>query len=141
LEPLDAAFDGDHLHRAFAGRRVAVKQALLAGNVVVGVGNIYASEALFKAGIDPRTAAGDVSRLRCRRLAQAIKETLGQAIDSGGSRLRDYVNATGEPGAYFTLHAAVYEKAGRPCGRCGTAIKRLVQGQRATYYCPRCQRR
>jgi len=141
LEPFDPAFDGDHLARAFAGRQVAVKQALLAGAAVVGVGNIYASEALFKAGIDPRLSAGKLSRRRCARLAEAVRETLGQAIESGGSTLRDYVNATGEPGAYFTLHAGVYEKAGQPCGTCTTPIRRIVQGQRATYFCPRCQRR
>jgi len=141
LEPFDPAFDGAHLARAFAGRGVSVKQALLAGTAVVGVGNIYASEALFKAGIDPRLPAGKLSRPRCERLAIAIRDTLAQALDSGGSTLRDYVNATGEPGAYFTLHAAVYEKAGQPCGRCASPIRRIVQGQRATYFCPRCQRR
>lgn len=141
VEPLDPAFDGDVLAQAFAGRQLAVKQALLAGNAVVGVGNIYASEALFKAGINPRLPAGKLSRKRCAMLAEAIKETLSQALDSGGSTLRDYVNATGEPGAYFTLHAAVYEKGGQPCGQCSTPIKRIVQGQRATYFCPRCQRR
>ncbi len=141
IEPLDPAFDGKVLFKAFAGRKVSVKQALLAGNVVVGVGNIYASEALYKAGIDPRMPAGAISSRRCERLAGAIKETLAQAIESGGSTLRDYVNATGAPGAYFTLHSAVYEKAGKPCGRCSSPIRRIVQGQRATYFCPRCQRR
>lgn len=141
IEPFDPAFDGAHLVRAFAGRRISVKQALLAGDAVVGVGNIYASEALHKAGIDPRVPAGRLSRPRCVKLAEAIRETLAQALESGGSTLRDYVNATGEPGAYFTLHAAVYEKAGQPCARCTTVIRRIVQGQRATYFCPRCQRR
>lgn len=141
VEPLDPSFDGELLARAFTGRQLAIKQALLAGNVVVGVGNIYASEALFKAGIDPRLPAGKLSRRRCIMLAAAIKQTLSQALDSGGSTLRDYVNATGEPGAYFTLHAAVYEKAGQACQRCDTPIRRIVQGQRATYFCPRCQRR
>lgn len=141
VEPLGPDFDGDLLHRAFAGRQLAVKQALLAGNIVVGVGNIYASEALFKAGIDPRLPAGKLSRRRCMRLAQAIRDTLQQALESGGSTLRDYVTATGEPGAYFTLHAAVYEKAGQPCGQCRTPIRRIVQGQRATYFCPSCQKR
>lgn len=141
LEPFDPAFDGEHLARAFAGRQLPVKQALLAGTIVVGVGNIYASEALFRAGIDPRLPAGRLSRRRCAILAESVKETLGRAIESGGSTLRDYVNATGTPGAYFTLHAAVYEKAGLPCGRCATPIRRIVQGQRATYFCPRCQRR
>jgi len=141
LEPFDPAFNGSHLARAFAGRQVAVKQALLAGKAVVGVGNIYASEALFKAGIDPRLPAGKLSRRRCERLADAVRETLGQALEAGGSTLRDYVTATGEPGAYFTLHAAVYEKAGQPCGLCATPIRRFVQGQRATYFCPKCQKR
>lgn len=141
IEPLDPAFSGAWLHRAFAGRQLAVKQALMTGTIVVGVGNIYASEALFLAGIDPRTPAGRLSRQRCVRLAQAVKQTLEQALDSGGSTLRDYVNATGEPGAYFTLHAAVYERAGAPCRLCATPIRRIVQGQRATYFCPRCQRR
>jgi len=141
VEPLSPDFNGDCLHRGFAGRQLAIKQALLSGSIVVGVGNIYASEALFKAGIDPRLPAGRLSRRRCDVLAEAIKETLSAALDSGGSTLRDYVNATGEPGAYFTLHAAVYEKTGQPCARCNTAIRRIVQGQRATYFCPGCQRR
>ncbi len=141
VEPLSDDFTGELLHGAFAGRQMAVKQALLAGNIVVGVGNIYASEALFKAGIDPRLPAGRLSGRRCMLLAQAIRETLEQALESGGSTLRDYVTASGEPGAYFTLHAAVYEKAGQPCIRCDTPIRRIVQGQRATYFCPRCQKR
>lgn len=141
VEPFDPAFNGEHLARAFAGRTLPIKQALLAGTVVVGVGNIYASEALFRARINPRLPAGRLSRRRCAALAEAVKETLAQAIESGGSTLRDYVNATGTPGAYFTLHAAVYEKAGQPCGRCTTPIRRIVQGQRATYFCPKCQRR
>jgi formamidopyrimidine-DNA glycosylase len=106
----------------------------------VGAGNIYASEALFRARINPRKKAGLVSRAACIRLAQALRETLNDALESGGSTLRDYVNATGEPGAYFQLHAAVYEKHGKPCVVCATPIRRIVQGQRATYYCPRCQR-
>lgn len=141
VEPLGLDFDGEHLHGAFAGRQLAIKQALLSGTIVVGVGNIYASEALFKAGIDPRLPAGKLSRRRCNLLADAIKETLSQALESGGSTLRDYVTATGEPGAYFELHSAVYEKAGKPCLRCMTPIRRIVQGQRATYFCPRCQKR
>jgi formamidopyrimidine-DNA glycosylase len=107
----------------------------------VGAGNIYASEALFRARINPRTAAGKVSLPRCAALVDAVKLTLEQALASGGSTLRDYVDATGQPGAYFTLHAAVYEKAGKPCPACGTAIRRIVQGQRATYFCPACQKR
>ncbi len=141
IEPFDERFNGQWLHDHFRGRRVAVKQALLAGHAVVGVGNIYASECLFRAGIDPRLAAGRVSRPRCERLAQAIRATLTDALESGGSTLRDYVNATGEPGAYFAIHAAVYERAGQPCRICGTPIRRIIQGQRATYFCPHCQKR
>ncbi|MCJ9714225.1 formamidopyrimidine-DNA glycosylase, partial [Bordetella hinzii] len=118
-----------------------VKQALLAGHAVVGVGNIYASESLFRAGIDPRLPAGKASRPRCDRLADAVRATLADALASGGSTLRDYVGATGEPGAYFTIHAAVYERAGQPCRVCGTPVRRIVQGQRATYFCPHCQKR
>lgn len=129
------------LHRQLQGRKQAIKQALLAGTVVVGVGNIYASEALFRARINPNTPAGSLSLARCTRLLDAIKATLSDALTSGGSTLRDYTNATGQPGAYFDLHAAVYEKTGKPCIVCSTPIQRIVQGQRATYFCPRCQRR
>ncbi|NYT35718.1 bifunctional DNA-formamidopyrimidine glycosylase/DNA-(apurinic or apyrimidinic site) lyase [Allopusillimonas soli] len=141
LEPFDPGFTPDYLHAALRGRRQAIKQVLLGGNIVVGAGNIYASEALFKAGISPRASAGSLSRPRCAALVAALRETLTQALESGGSTLRDYVDASGQPGAYFALHAAVYEKAGSPCPACGTPIRRIVQGQRATYYCPRCQRR
>ncbi|SHH04631.1 DNA-(apurinic or apyrimidinic site) lyase [Pollutimonas bauzanensis] len=141
IEPFDPLFTPGYLHEHLRGKTLAIKQALLAGNIVVGVGNIYASEALFRARINPRTAAGAISLERCRRLAAAIRQTLGEALESGGSTLRDYVNATGQPGAYFEVYAAVYEKANQPCGICATPIKRIVQGQRATYYCPKCQRR
>jgi len=141
IEPFDPRFDGRWLHDQFRGRSVAVKLALLAGSAVVGVGNIYASESLFRAGIDPRTPAGRLSRPRCERLADMIRATLADALTSGGSTLRDYVGASGEPGAYFQIHAAVYEREGLPCRVCGTLIRRLVQGQRATYFCPACQRR
>ncbi len=141
LEPFDPTFTAEYLHARLRGRRQPIKQALLAGDVVVGAGNIYASEALFRARINPKTAAGRLSLARCSALATAIRTTLLQALEAGGSTLRDYVNATGEPGAYFALHAAVYEKAGQPCPLCATPIRRIVQGQRATYYCPQCQRR
>ncbi|MGN6581552.1 MAG: bifunctional DNA-formamidopyrimidine glycosylase/DNA-(apurinic or apyrimidinic site) lyase [Bordetella sp.] len=141
IEPFDPRFDGRWLRRQFENRGMAVKQALLAGSAVVGVGNIYCSESLFRAGIDPRTPAGKISLPRCERLAEAIRATLSDALESGGSTLRDYVGASGEPGAYFAIHAAVYERAGQPCKVCGTPIRRLVQGQRATYFCPRCQKR
>jgi len=140
IEPFDADFDGAWLHRGWRTRSAPVKQALLAGDVVVGVGNIYASESLFRARIHPRTPARRLSPARCERLAQAIRATLADALEAGGSTLRDYVGAGGEPGSYFEIHAAVYERHGQPCRVCATPIRRLVQGQRASYYCPRCQR-
>jgi len=140
VEPLGPDFNAALLHSRLKGRRVPIKQALLAGDIVVGVGNIYASEALFRARIHPTTPAGRVSPQRCERLCQAIKATLDDALTSGGSTLRDYVNATGEPGSYFEIHAAVYAREKQPCRLCTTPIRRIVQGQRATYYCPRCQR-
>ena len=139
VEPLDAAFDGAALYRATRGRRLAIKQLLLAGGAVVGVGNIYASESLFRAGIDPRTPAQRLGRVRCVRLAEAIRSVLGQAIVAGGSTLRNFVASDGAQG-YFTVDACVYDRAGAPCRTCGRPIRRIVQGQRATYYCPRCQR-
>ncbi|UHL64145.1 bifunctional DNA-formamidopyrimidine glycosylase/DNA-(apurinic or apyrimidinic site) lyase [Paralcaligenes sp. KSB-10] len=140
IEPFDPLFSPDWLHRHLRGKTLSIKQALLAGNAVVGVGNIYASESLFKARINPQTSAGKLSLTRCTRLFASIRQTLEDALASGGSTLRDYVDASGEPGAYFALHAAVYERAGQPCPVCQTPIRRIVQGQRATYYCPRCQR-
>jgi formamidopyrimidine-DNA glycosylase len=107
--------------------------------VVVGVGNIYASEALFRAGIDPRRAAGRVSLARYARLVDAVRAVLGEAIQVGGTTLRDYVNAEGTPG-YFRQQLYVYERAGQGCRSCGTPIRQLVLGQRSSYYCPRCQR-
>jgi formamidopyrimidine-DNA glycosylase len=141
IEPFDDQFTPEFLHDKLRGKTLAIKQALLAGHIVVGVGNIYASEALFRARINPRTPAGTVSLARCKALAAAIRETLDEALQSGGSTLRDYVNATGQPGAYFQLHAAVYEKSGKPCIVCATPIRRIIQGQRASYFCPKCQRR
>lgn len=141
MEPFDPRFTGPWLHQQLKGRKQAIKQALLGGSIVVGVGNIYASEALYRARINPRTAAGRISAKRCDTLAAAIRATLDDALESGGSTLRDYTNATGQPGAYFELHAAVYGKQDAPCPSCSTPIRRIVQGQRATYYCPLCQRR
>jgi formamidopyrimidine-DNA glycosylase len=140
LEPFDPAFDGEHLHRALRGRRVAIKQALLAGDIVVGAGNIYACEALYRAGIDPRTPAGRVSRPRCDRLAEAIRRILAQALELGGSTLRDFRDAHGMAGS-FQQQAAVYGRAGRPCLTCATPVRRIVQAQRSTFFCPRCQKR
>ncbi|UYO93053.1 bifunctional DNA-formamidopyrimidine glycosylase/DNA-(apurinic or apyrimidinic site) lyase [Pollutimonas sp. M17] len=141
IEPFDERFTPDYLYGKLRGKTLSIKQALLAGHIVVGVGNIYASEALFRARINPRTPAGTVSRARCAALAAAVRQTLSEALESGGSTLRDYVNATGQPGAYFEMHAAVYEKAGQACIECSTPIRRIVQGQRASYFCPKCQRR
>jgi len=140
VEPFDTAFTADQLLAGLQGKKVAIKQALLAGHIVVGVGNIYASESLFRARIHPQQAAGEISRPQAQRLVVAIRETLTDALNSGGSTLRDYVNSSGEPGAYFTLHAAVYEKKDQPCQLCTRKIRRIVQGQRATYFCPGCQR-
>jgi formamidopyrimidine-DNA glycosylase len=137
-EPLSEAFDGDYLYTASRGRSVSVKEFVMNGHVVVGVGNIYASESLFRAGIDPRRAAGKVSAERYRALAAAVKEKLAQAIRAGGSSLRDYVQTDGELG-YFQVNAAVYDRAGLPCRVCNTTIRTLRQGQRSTYYCPKCQ--
>lgn len=139
IEPFDERFDGHWLHAHTRQRSQAIKQVLLAGDIVVGVGNIYASESLFRAGIDPRTPASHIGPRRYARLAQALRDTLGSAITAGGSSLRDYVGAGGESG-YFQIGAYVYDRAGLPCRTCATPIRRLVQGQRATFYCPRCQR-
>jgi len=141
VEPFGEQFTPELLHRGLQGKKVAIKQALLAGQIVVGVGNIYASEALFRARIHPLTPAGRLSLKRCVTLCQSIRDTLGDALVSGGSTLRDYVNASGEAGAYFDIHAGVYDRAGLPCRVCGTPIRKIMQGQRATYYCPKCQRR
>jgi formamidopyrimidine-DNA glycosylase len=140
IEPFDAAFTGEYLHAALRRRRVAVKLALLGGDIVVGAGNIYACEALHAAGIDPRTPSDRIGATRCRRLADALRATLARALELGGSTLRDYRDAHGMAGA-FQSQAAVYGRAGQACARCGTAVRRIVQGQRSTYYCPRCQRR
>jgi formamidopyrimidine-DNA glycosylase len=138
-EPLDADFDGATLCRALRGRSAAIKPLLLSQHIVAGVGNIYACEALFRAGIDPRTPA---SRLRpgdCSRLAAALRDTLREAVASGGSSLRDFAHSDGELG-YFQLQAQVYGRAGQPCRVCTTPIQHVVQGQRSSYFCPKCQK-
>ena len=137
-EPLESSFDAGYLAAKARGRRVAIKQFLMDQRVVVGVGNIYASEALFRAGIRPRRAAGRVSRERLERLVVAVRAVLGEAIRQGGTTLRDYVNAEGTPG-YFRQKLYVYERVDEPCRRCGTPIRQVVQGQRSTYFCPACQ--
>ncbi|EKZ96315.1 bifunctional DNA-formamidopyrimidine glycosylase/DNA-(apurinic or apyrimidinic site) lyase [Cupriavidus metallidurans] len=138
IEPFDPRFDGAWLHRGMRGRSMAIKQALLAGDVVVGVGNIYCSESLFRAGIRPTTQAGRLSLARCEKLAVAVRETLAEAIARGGSTLRDFVGSDGSSG-YFQLDCFVYDRAGEPCRICGTPIRQILQGQRSTFYCPHCQ--
>jgi formamidopyrimidine-DNA glycosylase len=139
VEPFSPEFSGELIHRLTRGRKVSIKQALLAGAIVVGVGNIYASESLFRAGIRPTTEAGRLSLERCERLADAVRATLAAAIERGGSTLRDFVGSNGESG-YFQLDCSVYDRAGLPCRVCGKAIRQIVQGQRSTYYCAHCQR-
>lgn len=138
-EPLGESFDGDYLHARSRGKRVPVKQFIMDGRVVVGVGNIYASEALFLAGISPLRAAGRIALPRYRTLAECVRQVLSDAIAQGGTTLRDFVNSDGQPG-YFLQQLKVYGRQDQPCRRCGTAVKALRLAQRSTYYCPRCQR-
>ena len=138
-EPLSEAFTGGYLYERTRGRRISVKQFIMDHKVVSGIGNIYASEALFLAGIHPLSAAGTISRQRCRRLAAAVKKTLQKAIAAGGTTLRDFLGATGNPG-YFQLKLKVYGRAGEPCYVCGRSIRGTRSGQRSTFYCPQCQR-
>ncbi len=137
-EPLGPDFAAAWLHARCRGRNMAIKPLIMDASVVVGVGNIYASEALFHAGIRPATAARRLSGPACARLAAAIRKVLTAAIAAGGSSLRDYVASSGEPG-HFQLHTRVYGRANLPCRTCGTPIRRIVQGQRASFYCPACQ--
>ena len=139
-EPLSDAFGGESLHAATRNRSAAIKLVLMDSHVVAGVGNIYASEALFRARINPKLAAHRVSRARYDVLADKVRETLEAAIFAGGSTLRDYVGGDGRAG-YFQNEHLVYGRAGESCYVCGTAIRELKQGQRATFYCPVCQRR
>jgi formamidopyrimidine-DNA glycosylase len=139
VEPLSDGFDVEDFRSQLRKRNAAIKQVLLAGDVVVGVGNIYASEALFLAGIRPTLPASRISKPRAAKLREAIRDVLTRAVEKGGSTLRDFSNARGEEG-YFQLEAMVYDRAGEPCRVCGTPIKAIRQGQRATYYCPRCQK-
>jgi formamidopyrimidine-DNA glycosylase len=139
VEPLAGNFDLDTFHKNLKKRNAVIKQVLLAGDIVVGVGNIYASEALFLAGIRPTVRAQRISRARAEKLRVAIIDVLARAVAKGGSTLRDFSNADGQSG-YFQLEANVYDRAGEPCRQCGHLIKRLVQGQRATYYCSACQK-
>ena len=139
VEPLSAQFDAAAFAQALKKRQSPIKQVLLAGDEVVGVGNIYASEALFMAGIRPTTKASRLSKPRVARLHAAIVQVLTRAVEQGGSSLRDFVSAEGRTG-YFQLEAAVYGRAGEPCRVCTTPIKSMLQGQRTTFYCPTCQK-
>lgn len=138
-EPFDALLTDLRFHAALQQRRAPIKSVLLAGAVVVGAGNIYACEALFQAGIHPATRGDRISRPRAARLLQAVRSTLQRALAVGGTTLRDFSDAHGVSGA-FQSEAAVYGRAGLPCGRCAGAVRRIVQAQRSTYYCPRCQK-
>ena len=140
VEPLSDDFQPAPFHQALQQRRAPIKTVLLAGDVVVGVGNIYASESLFRAGIRPTLPAQRLSRPRATRLWQAIREVLAQALAVGGSSLRDFSDAHGQSG-YFQLETMVYDRQGQPCRVCDTPIRRLVQGQRSTFWCPQCQPR
>ena len=138
-EPLEPGFDAEYLHRSSRRRKVALKNFVMNGHVVVGVGNIYASESLFRARLRPGRRASSLSRRDAGQLVRAVKTVLGQAIRVGGTTLRDYVGADGNPG-YFRQKLFVYERAGCPCRVCRTSIRRVTHGQRSTYYCPKCQK-
>ena len=144
VEPFSSEFEGELganvLYQSSRKRSVAVKQFLLAGQAVVGVGNIYCSESLFEAGIHPAKAAGKLTRPQCSRLATAVRSILKKAIAAGGSTLKDFVNSEGDPG-HFMVQTKVYDRKDQPCKVCKTPIKQIVQGQRSTYFCPQCQKR
>jgi len=137
-EPLSSEFTTAYLWNSSRGRRVAIKNFIMNGHIVVGVGNIYASEALFMAGIHPQRAAGRISRQRYQGLVAAIRDVLERAIRQGGTTLRDFVNSDGDPG-YFAQELLVYDRAGSDCFQCGASIRQKVIGQRSSYYCPVCQ--
>ncbi len=139
LEPLEPGFDGEYLKRLSRNRRQAVKNFIMDGRVVVGVGNIYANESLFLAGIRPTVRANRVSKTAYNNLAAQIVKVLTEAIALGGTTLRDFVGSNGEPG-YFKQKLFVYDRAGEPCLRCSTTLKLVTVGQRASVYCPKCQR-
>jgi len=143
VEPFEQEFSGELggelLYKKSRGRTISVKQYLLAGQIVVGVGNIYCSESLFEAKINPKKAAGKISKQGYARLAEAVRLILDKAIKAGGSSLKDFVHSDGEPGHFMVL-TNVYDRAGLPCNACKTSIKQIVQGQRSTYFCPVCQK-
>jgi formamidopyrimidine-DNA glycosylase len=139
IEPLSPALNGERLYAMTRPHRAAIKHFLMDGRRIVGVGNIYASEALFRAGINPRKAARRLTRAECTKLSRAIKTTLEAAIRAGGSTLENFVAADGAAGEY-QVNTLVYDRGGQKCRRCRSLIRRFVQGQRSTYYCPTCQR-
>jgi formamidopyrimidine-DNA glycosylase len=138
-EPLEAGFDGDYLYQCSRSRHCAVKSLIMDARVVVGVGNIYASESLYRAGIHPARPCNRVGRVRYQRLATVVRELLASAIAQGGTTLRDFLRDDGSPG-YFALSLQVYGRAGKPCPGCGTPIRQRRIAQRSSFYCPRCQR-
>ncbi len=139
IEPLSEEFSGEWLYRAFKSRSAPVKNVLMDAKTIVGIGNIYASESLFRAGISPLRTANHISLAACHRLAKAIRETLLDAIAAGGSSIRDYMHSDGGSGC-FQLEYAVYDRASQPCPRCGSTISKIRQAGRSSYYCPGCQR-
>jgi formamidopyrimidine-DNA glycosylase len=138
-EPFDPALTGDALFMATRGRRVPIKNLLLDTRTIAGIGNIYACETLHRAGLNPRRQARRIGRAGWERLTAALRAVLRESIRAGGTTVRDFLNAEGEAGSY-AVALRVYDREGEPCGRCGAAIRRIVQGGRGTFYCPRCQR-
>ncbi len=138
-EPLQDGFNANYLLQTCKGRKSSIKQHIMNSKVVVGVGNIYASESLFLAGIHPKRAAGRIAPARIDQLVQSIKAVLGSAIEQGGTTLRDFVHEDGKPG-YFKLYLNVYGRTGEPCHQCQSAIRQINLGQRSTFYCVHCQR-
>jgi formamidopyrimidine-DNA glycosylase len=138
-EPLEKSFNGNYLYQLSQDRKTGVKQFIMNSHVVVGVGNIYANEALFDAKINPRLAAGNISRERYHQLAKSIKKVLRSAIKQGGTTLRNFLNSEGKPG-YFMQHLQVYGRGGELCFHCKTQLKEIRMGQRTTVFCPKCQK-
>ena len=138
-EPLEDCFSIEHFTAATKGRKTTIKQHIMHSHIVVGVGNIYACEALFIAGIHPKREAGRVSKARLTRLRSAIRFVLRRSIEQGGTTLKDFRNSDGEPG-YFKQQLCVYDRESQPCLKCQSIIKRTVLGQRSTFYCPKCQK-
>ena len=138
-EPLTDAFSADYLVEKSKQRKKTIKQHIMDNHIVVGVGNIYACEALFTAGIHPQREAGRISKARLCTLRETIRQVLQRSIDQGGTTLKDFIQSDGQPG-YFKQQLNVYDREGQPCRKCETLIKRVVLGQRSTFYCPKCQK-